>query len=114
MVNRERSLQRIPPMQRNVFMDERAREMAELAACGKNFSLNQNDKTGLVVEAGNIMIGRSIREIHHQTMNLDFCLQERKNILNPKFEEFGVGTYMDPSTDRLYLAQLFSCGLVMV
>ncbi|KAG7351994.1 hypothetical protein IV203_008042 [Nitzschia inconspicua] len=100
LVNRERMKRGLRPLTRNIFMDELARESAKAMA----------DSNGLnplrTTYVGNVLRGESIRSIHRSTMQQKQG-RERANLLNPYFQEFGVGTCK--GTDgMLYMCQLFS------
>ena len=55
---------------------------------------------------GNILRGQSIRAVHRATMQ-NKNGRERANLLNPYFQEFGVGTCKG-ADGMLYVCQLFS------
>ncbi|KAG7366099.1 hypothetical protein IV203_028769 [Nitzschia inconspicua] len=100
LVNRERMKRGLRPLTRNIFMDELARKSAKAMA----------DSNGLnplrTTYVGNVLRGESIRSIHRSTMQQKQG-RERANLLNPYFQEFGVGTCK--GTDgMLYMCQLFS------
>jgi uncharacterized protein YkwD len=100
LVNRERMKRGLRPLTRNIAMDELARENAKRMA-----------ETGGVTPipatyVGNILRGESIRAIHRAIMQNKEG-RERANLLNPYFQDFGVGT--SKSADgMLYICQLFS------
>jgi len=100
LINRERMKRGLRPLTRNVPMDELARNCAEkMAVC-----------TGLqglpTTYVGNVLRGDTIRSIHRSTM-LQKQGRERANILNPYFQDFGVGTCKGKD-GMLYMCQLFS------
>lgn len=100
LVNRERMKRGLRPLTRNIAMDELARENAKRMA-----------QTGGVTPipatyVGNVLRGESIRAIHRAIMQNKEG-RERANLLNPYFQDFGVGT--SKSEDgMLYICQLFS------
>ena len=100
LINRERMKRGLRPLVRNSKMDELAREhskkMAECSGCTPI-------QTTFV---GNVMRGESIRSIHKITM-ANKQGRERYNLLNPYFQEFGIGTAQGKD-GQLYLCQLFS------
>jgi uncharacterized protein YkwD len=100
LINRERMKRGLRPLTRNIAMDELARKSAEAMAtsCG----LNALPTTYV----GNVLRGESIRSIHRSTM-LQKQGRERQNILNPYFQDFGVGTCKGDD-GMLYMCQLFS------
>ena len=100
LINRERMKRGLRPLTRNVAMDELARKSAEAmaASCG----LNALPTTYV----GNVLRGETIRSIHRSTM-LQKNGRERQNILNPYFQDFGVGTNKGDD-GMLYMCQLFS------
>jgi len=100
LINRERMKRGLRPLTRNIAMDDLARKSAEaMAASG---GLNVLPTTYV----GNVLKGETIRTIHRSTM-LQKQGRERANILNPYFQDFGVGTCK--GTDgQLYMCQLFS------
>lgn len=111
LVNRERIEHGLPPMMRSVVLDEKARHVAEWAAKGKDLRaciVEEEDARKFV--SGNVLVGKSIREIHGQTLVRETCKRERNNLLNPEYREFGMGTFKDPSSGQLYLCQLFGNG----
>lgn len=100
LVNRERMKRGLRPLSRNVAMDNLARKSAEAMAASKG--LNAHPTTYV----GNVLRGDSIRSIHRATM-LQKQGRERANILNPYFQDFGVGTCKGDD-GQLYMCQLFS------
>ena len=100
LINRERMKRGLRPLTRNVPMDELARECAEKMAESSGL---QSLPTTYV---GNVLRGENIRAIHRSTM-LQKQGRERANILNPYFQDFGVGTCKG-SDGMLYMCQLFS------
>lgn len=100
LVNRERMKRGLRPLTRNIAMDELARENAKRMA-------ESGGVTPIpATYVGNVLKGESIRAIHRAIMqNKDG--RERANILNPYFQDFGVGT--SKSEDgMLFICQLFS------
>ena len=100
LVNRERMKRGLRPLTRNIAMDDLARKSAE--AMAESNGLNALPTTYV----GNVLRGESIRAIHRSTM-LQKQGRERANILNPYFQDFGVGTCKG-SDGQLYMCQLFS------
>ena len=100
LVNRERMKRGLRPLTRNIAMDEVARKSAEAMAASNG--LNALPATYV----GNVLRGETIRTIHRSTM-LQKQGRERANILNPYFQDFGVGTCKG-SDGQLYMCQLFS------
>jgi len=100
LINRERMKRGLRPLTRNVAMDELARKSAEAMAstCG----LSALPTTYV----GNVLRGETIRSIHRSTM-LQKNGRERQNLLNPYFQDFGVGTNKGDD-GMLYMCQLFS------
>jgi len=100
LINRERMKRGLRPLTRNVPMDQMARKCAETMA----------ESTGLqhlpTTYVGNVLRGENIRMIHRSTM-LQKQGRERQNILNPYFQDFGVGTCKGKD-GMLYMCQLFS------
>jgi len=100
LVNRERMKRGLRPLTRNIAMDELARKSAESMA-------ESNGKNPLkTTYVGNVLRGESIRSIHRSTMQQKQG-RERANLLNPYFQDFGVGTAKGPD-GMLYMCQLFS------
>jgi len=110
LVNRERLTQGLPPMMRSIALDEKARQVAEWAATGKDLKDMLQDEDARQFVSGNVLVGGSIREIHGQTLVRETCKRERNNLLNPEYREFGMGTYKDPKSGLLYMCQLFGTG----
>lgn len=100
LVNRERMKRGLRPLTRNIAMDELARKSA--LAMAESNGLNPLQTTYV----GNVLRGESIRAIHRSTMQQKQG-RERANLLNPYFQEFGVGTCKG-SDGMLYMCQLFS------
>lgn len=100
LVNRERMKRGLRPLTRNIAMDELARKSAQ--AMAESNGLNPLRTTYV----GNVLRGESIRSIHRSTMQQKQG-RERANLLNPYFQEFGVGTCKG-SDGMLYMCQLFS------
>jgi len=100
LVNRERMKRGLRPLTRNIAMDDLARKSAE--AMAESNGLNPLPTTYV----GNVLRGETIRTIHRSTM-LQKQGRERANILNPYFQDFGVGTCKG-SDGQLYMCQLFS------
>jgi uncharacterized protein YkwD len=100
LVNRERMKRGLRPLTRNISMDEMARKSAQ--AMAESNGLNSLKTTYV----GNVLRGESIRSIHRSTMQQKQG-RERANLLNPYFQEFGVGTCKG-SDGMLYMCQLFS------
>lgn len=106
LVNRERMKRGIRPLTRNVAMDELARQNAQRMA--ESVGVSHLETTYI----GNVLRGESIRAVHRATMqNKDG--RERENLLNPYFQEFGVGTAKGDD-EMLYICQLFSERLELV
>jgi len=101
LINRERMKRGLRPLTRNIAMDELARKSAELMASSSGL---QAQPTTYV---GNVLRGETIRSIHRSTM-LQKQGRERANILNPYFQDFGVGTCKGETDGMLYMCQLFS------
>jgi uncharacterized protein YkwD len=99
LVNRERMKRGLRPLTRNIQMDELARKnsqrMADSAGCAPIQA----------TYVGNVLRGESIRAIHRSTMQQRG--RERANLLNPYFQDFGVGTAKGDD-GMLYICQLFS------
>mmetsp|Transcript_5162 Transcript_5162/g.15029 ORF Transcript_5162/g.15029 Transcript_5162/m.15029 type:complete len:684 (-) Transcript_5162:386-2437(-) len=100
LINRERMKRGLRPLTRNIAMDELARKTAEEMA--KSNGLNSLQTTYV----GNVLRGESIRSIHRSVM-LEKQGRERANVLNPYFQDFGVGTCKGED-GQLYMCQLFS------
>ena len=100
LVNRERMKRGLRPLTRNIAMDDLARKSADAMASSNG--LNALPTTYV----GNVLRGETIRTIHRSTM-LQKQGRERSNILNPYFQDFGVGTCKG-SDGQLYMCQLFS------
>jgi hypothetical protein len=100
LVNRERMKRGLRPLTRNIAMDTLARDNAEAMAGSAGCSPL---KTTYV---GNVLRGESIRAVHRATM-LNKEGRERANLLNPYFQDFGVGTAKGED-GMLYVCQLFS------
>jgi hypothetical protein len=100
LINRERMKRGLRPLSRNSTMDELAREHANKMASSKGCSPIQT------TFVGNVLRGESIRSIHRITMQHKDG-RERYNILNPYFQDFGVGTSKG-ADGMLYMCQLFS------
>jgi len=100
LVNRERMKRGLRPLTRNIAMDELARGVAQ--------TMSENEgKTSLpATYVGNVLRGESIRAIHRAVM-VNKEGRERLNILNPYFQDFGVGTSKGKD-GMLYICQLFS------
>jgi hypothetical protein len=100
LVNRERMKRGLRPLTRNIAMDELARGAAQKMA-------ESEGKVSLpATYVGNVLRGETIRSIHRATMqNKDG--RERYNLLNPYFQDFGVGTSKGKD-GMLYVCQLFS------
>jgi uncharacterized protein YkwD len=105
LVNRERMKRGLRPLTRNIAMDEMARKIAR--AMAESNGLNNLCTTYV----GNVLRGESIRSIHRSTMQQKQG-RERANLLNPYFQEFGVGTCKG-ADGMLYMCQLFSERLVL-
>ena len=112
LVNRERVSHGLPPLHRSVVLDERARQVAVWAAEGKSLRGLVSGQDAHTYLSGNVLVGSSIRTIHDQIVERSstHCQRECRNILNPDYTEFGMGTYKDPQSGRLYLCQLFGAG----
>ena len=100
LVNRERMKRGLRPLTRNLKMDELAREHAQKMADSAGVTPIQT------TFVGNVLRGESIRSIHKATM-LSSEGRERHNLLNPYFQDFGVGTAKGKD-GMLYMCQLFS------
>jgi hypothetical protein len=100
LINRERMKRGLRPLTRNITMDEQARKSAEAMASSNG--LNPLKTTYV----GNVLRGESIRSIHRSTMQQKQG-RERANLLNPYFQDFGVGTAKGED-GMLYMCQLFS------
>lgn len=100
LVNRERMKRGVRPLTRNIAMDKLARESAE--AMAQSAGCSQLRTTYV----GNILRGESIRAVHRATMMAKDG-RERANLLNPYFQDFGVGTAKGDD-GMLYVCQLFS------
>ena len=90
----------LKPLSRNIAMDDLARKSAESMAASNGLNPLQT------TYVGNVLRGESIRAIHRSTM-LQKQGRERYNLLNPYFEDFGVGTCKGDD-GMLYMCQLFS------
>jgi uncharacterized protein YkwD len=105
LVNRERMKRGLRPLNRNRAMDDLAREHAAKMA-------SSSGKAPLATTfVGNVLRGASIRAIHRATM-IERDGRERYNILNPYFQEFGVGTAKGHD-GMLYMCQLFSESIAL-
>lgn len=100
LINRERMKRGLRPLTRNIAMDELARKSAESMATSNG--LNPLKTTYV----GNVLRGESIRAIHRSIMQQKQG-RERANLLNPYYQEFGVGTCKGED-GQLYMCQLFS------
>jgi len=100
LINRERMKRGLKPYTRNIAMDDVARKSA--LAMAESNGLNPLPATYV----GNVLRGESIRSIHRSTM-LQKQGRERENLLNPYFQDFGVGTAKGED-GLLYMCQLFS------
>jgi len=100
LINRERMKRGLKPYTRNIAMDDVARKSA--LAMAESNGLNPLPATYV----GNVLRGESIRSIHRSTM-LQKQGRERENLLNPYFQDFGVGTAKGED-GMLYMCQLFS------
>ena len=100
LINRERMKRGLKPLSRNIAMDDLARKSAQAMAASKGLNPLQT------TYVGNVLRGESIRTIHRSTM-LQKQGRERYNLLNPFFEDFGVGTCKGDD-GMLYMCQLFS------
>eukprot|EP00934_Nitzschia_sp_Nitz4_P002482 Nitzschia sp. Nitz4//scaffold1_size375055//48727//50523//NITZ4_000220-RA/size375055-processed-gene-0.411-mRNA-1//-1//CDS//3329540877//2472//frame0 len=100
LINRERMKRGLRPLTRNIAMDELARSNAERMATSGGVAPIQ------ATYVGNVLRGESIRAIHRATMQ-NREGRERANLLNPYFQEFGVGTFKSED-GMLYICQLFS------
>ena len=100
LINRERMKRGLKPLSRNIAMDDLARKSAESMAASNGLNPLQT------TYVGNVLRGESIRAIHRSTM-LQKQGRERYNLLNPYFEDFGVGTCKGDD-GMLYMCQLFS------
>ena len=114
LVNRERALRGLKPLQRCVKLDELARNHAATMAALEQVLPSVQTAAQLQAKlqcrrvGENTLRGDSIREIHLEMMK---CHQQpacRANVLAPKFTMFGMGTAMGKD-GKLYLVQLF-CG----
>lgn len=114
LVNRERVSIGLKPMMRSISLDEEARHIAQWAAQGKDLKNLIQNRSSDLFDSVNLLVGRSIREIHEQTLTSETCCRERANLLSPVFCEFGMGTFKDQATRRLYLCQLFHSGRVCI
>jgi hypothetical protein len=100
LINRERMKRGLRPLTRNIAMDEQARKSAEAMATSNGLNPLQT------TYVGNVLRGESIRSIHRSTMQQKQG-RERMNLLNPYFQDFGVGTAKGED-GMLYMCQLFS------
>ncbi|CAJ1945686.1 unnamed protein product [Cylindrotheca closterium] len=100
LVNRERMKRGLRPLTRNIAMDSLARESAESMAESAGSSPLRT------TYVGNVLRGESIRAVHRAVM-LNKQGRERANMLNPYFQDFGVGTAKGKD-GMLYVCQLFS------
>mmetsp|Transcript_15533 Transcript_15533/g.38698 ORF Transcript_15533/g.38698 Transcript_15533/m.38698 type:complete len:698 (-) Transcript_15533:262-2355(-) len=100
LINRERMKRGLRPLTRDIAMDDLARKSAQQMA----------DSNGLnplkTTYVGNVLRGDSIRAIHRSVMQQKQG-RERANLLNPYYQDFGVGTAKG-SDGQLYMCQLFS------
>ena len=100
LINRERMKRGLRPLTRDIAMDDLARKSAQQMA----------DSNGLnplkTTYVGNVLRGESIRAIHRSIMQQKQG-RERANLLNPYYQDFGVGTAKG-SDGQLYMCQLFS------
>lgn len=99
LVNHERVERGISPLHRSRGLDEKARELAKIAA--DKGKLKRIIPMGL---KGNIFRGETIREIHYDMMEKEG--REQKKILSAKYNAFGMGTHKGED-GFLYLVQLF-------
>lgn len=100
LVNRERMKRGLRPLTRNIAMDTLARESAEAMAKSTGTAPLRT------TYVGNVLRGESIRAVHRAVM-LNKQGRERANMLNPYFQDFGVGTAKGKD-GMLYVCQLFS------
>lgn len=100
LVNRERMKRGLRPLTRNVPMDQLARK------CSETMAESSGIQALPTTYVGNVLRGENIRAIHRSTM-LQKQGRERANILNPYFQDFGVGTCKGKD-GMLYMCQLFS------
>jgi uncharacterized protein YkwD len=100
LVNAERIKIGLHLLRRNANLDE----MASLYA--KEMSASSGATPIYTTHCGNVMRGPSIRTIHASLMERE---RECGNILNPAFQDFGMGTQKGED-GMLYLCQLFSFG----
>ena len=100
LVNRERMKRGLRPLTRNIAMDELARDNAKAMAESGGVAPIR------ATYVGNVLRGESIRAIHRSTMQQKQG-RERANLLNPYFQDFGVGTCKGKD-GMLYMCQLFS------
>jgi uncharacterized protein YkwD len=100
LVNRERMKRGLRPLTRNIQMDELARKNSQSMADSAGSAPIQ------ATYVGNVLRGESIRAIHRSTMQQRQG-RERANLLNPYFQDFGVGTAKGED-GMLYICQLFS------
>jgi len=119
MVNAERAKRMIPPLRRERYMDQIAREQAKLMAEEDTlFHIDSpNDLKNRLKEKDretnelpnyervgtNIGRGKSIAEVHRFMMA---ALAERNNIQDKRFFAMGMGTYTT-ETGVLYMCQVF-------
>jgi len=100
LVNRERMKRGLRPLTRNVAMDTLARESAEAMASSEGSAPLRT------TYVGNVLRGESIRAVHRAVV-LNKQGRERANMLNPYFQDFGVGTAKGKD-GMLYVCQLYS------
>eukprot|EP00977_Amphora_coffeiformis_P011164 scaffold2671_cov167-Amphora_coffeaeformis.AAC.2 len=116
LVNRERAIAGVPPLQRCIRLDTLARQHAhdmarQLAVHSSVNSIEElQDKLQAARVGENTWRGSSIRTMHQEMMRdgpdqrSPYC---RHNLLAPGFTQFGMGTAV--GTDgKLYLVQLFA------
>ena len=104
-VNTERQLVSLEPLRRNITLDQLAREKAGKLAEYGDISRASVDKPDSGCKK-NCLVGPSMQTVHKLTMSFD-C-QAKCNILDSKFQEFGMGTVKGKHDDNLYIVQLFS------
>lgn len=100
LINRERMKRGLRPLSRNIAMDDLARKSAEAMA------ESNGDNPLRTTYVGNVLRGETIRSIHRSTM-MQKKGRERANLLNPFFQDFGVGTCKGDD-GMLFMCQLFS------
>lgn len=121
VVNEERTMRRVAPLQRHVGLDRLARQQAtEMARSGvvthaspdellqgvqEVVSLPTTTTTDVTRVGENVVRGAHPRELHKYLM---LRTSDRNNIVDRRFTHFGIGT-VKGEDDQYYMCQVF-CG----